>query len=96
MLTIEGREITPSRLIRATGIVIKYKDENGDFLPDRHYMVTGKKGNKHYLFTKPYIECDCEDFIYRESVLCKHLIRALMLEKHPIMVRQLQDLGIEV
>ena len=96
MLTIEGREITPSRLIRATNVNLSTVDEHGKELPEHHYMARGKKNDKHYLFTDPYIECDCADFVYRQGVVCKHLLSALMRERHPIMVRQLKELGIEV
>lgn len=68
------------RLQRSHDIVILSIDTDGEELPERHYVAIGGSPNPHYCHTKPYIDCDCNDYAWGTDRLCKHLIAALRYE----------------
>ena len=73
------------RLDLSKEITIVSVDIEGQPLPESHYMAFGSKVH-HYCFTKPHLECDCNDFVWGGEVrLCKHLIAALVKEEDVLM-----------
>lgn len=75
-------KINRKRFERALDIRILTIDEFGDKLPEHHYLAIGGS-QPHYLHTKPYWDCDCADWNWRPSVVCKHLLKALIIEDDP-------------
>ena len=76
--------------MRAMSIKVFNVDEEGNDLPPHTYLALG--GDKiHYLQTQPFWDCDCGDWVWRDDVICKHLIRALYDEGHPIVRRKVEE-----
>jgi hypothetical protein len=73
------------RLNRALDLIVETMDYEGQDLPPGHYMVTGGR-QPHFCHTSPHIECDCQDFVWGDHRLCKHLIAALLAEKDPLIL----------
>lgn len=84
--------IDPRRMIRATKTKVYGVDEWGDKLPPNHYMSIGS--DTYYLFTQPHLDCSCPDFTIRGKV-CKHLIKALMVELDPVVMKKMHQFGLQ-
>lgn len=69
-------------------------DENGDKLPEFHYMAISSKDSPYYLHTNPHLSCDCPDFEIRGEV-CKHLLRALIVEGDPQVMKAVRKFNLE-
>ena len=76
----------PGRLERSRDIVILSIDTDGEELPEGHYLAIGGSPQPHYASTKPYLDCDCNDFAWGTDRLCKHLIAALRYEKDSVIM----------
>ncbi len=46
-------------------------DENGERLPEDHFMVIG---SRRYYVSLPDMTCDCPDFEWRGYKPCKHIV----------------------
>jgi len=73
------------RVEKALGLSVHLVDYEGVELPEGHYMVIGGK-QPHFCHTSPHLDCDCQDFVWGNDRLCKHLIAALLLEKDPLIL----------
>jgi hypothetical protein len=84
-------KLDPSRVVRAYKVKVFDRDEEGNKLEEHHYMAKGSDSN-YYIQTHPFLSCDCPDFTIREEV-CKHLIRALVVEGDRHVLSVIKDLG---
>lgn len=74
------------RLERSRDIVILSVDTDGEQMPEGHYLAIGGSPQPHYVSTKPYLDCDCNDHAWGTDRLCKHLIAALRYEKDALIL----------
>jgi hypothetical protein len=73
------------RIERALALEVYSVDYEGQELPKGHYMVAGGS-QPHFCVTVSGVDCDCQDFIWGDNRLCKHLIAALIQEKDPLIL----------
>jgi hypothetical protein len=85
-------EIDSGRLIRASKVMVLDTDSNGYKMPQYHYRAKGSEGD-YYLYTNPHLSCDCPDFTIRGKV-CKHLIKALIIEGDPQVLKAVDKFGL--
>lgn len=71
------------RLDRSNDVTIVSVDEEGRILGDGEYLAIGR--SLHYLTTRPFLDCDCNDFAWGPDRLCKHLIAALRSEEDEVL-----------
>lgn len=85
--------IDGGRLIAARNMRVYKEDENLEPLPDGAYLVQSGS-NLYYTTTKPSMDCECGDFVWR-NVICKHLIASLIAEDDHIVSQIIEENGLE-
>lgn len=86
-------KVDAARLSRAMRIKVFKVDENGKPLPTSHYRTESPNGNTHYCRTGAIWDCDCEDWAWSTETVCKHLLKALIVEQNPVILGVLDMFG---